>query len=357
MRQYQILLSCALLATGLSAQQTKTVPPGFGLVPGNSKLTYPFGRPTGGVQVIIDAPWITAGTATLTGMRLRPDDTTTKSYVGYTKTYKVDVATTTVSAAGMTTAASGNLAGAAVTMAFKGPLNLPSYGPAPRAPAPFSVVIPFLAPYSYDSTKGSFLFSLESTDLAPASSSWPVDSVTLSTSKIGGLATKLGDGCSNGQDSLTLGVDTTNLVVGNALNLNLTTTSSGAFPTGFVFMGLRPQNLDLTVLGMAGCWLQTSTEAMVVAPETGTGYPPIQVPIPNQPALEGSSLIVQALGWRTPQGSSLSGSVVTNAYGVRVGAAAGQIVQGQCIFSKDLNSWYMAKGSVYMPVVQLIGTF
>ncbi len=354
MRTYPILLACLLVGTSLCAQQQqKIVPPGFGLVPGNSKLTYPFGRQTAGIQVIIDAPWITPGTAMLTGMSLRPADTFTKTYIGYAKKYKVDVATTTVSAAGMSKSPATNLGAATLTNVFQGALSLPTYGPHTRVPDAFSISMPFLSPYTYASAQGSFLFSLETADSATAMGTWPIDSVNLRTSTIGGLAQKIGDGCVNNLDSLALSVNTANLVVGNSLDVSLTSTTAGAFPTAFVMFGLTPLDLDLSPIGMSGCRLLTGDSWGMSVSETAVGYPLAQVPIPNQPALEGASLIVQALGWRTQ--ASFVGSVTSEAYGARIGAAAGPIVQGQCIFSRDLNSWYMASGSVFMPVVRLEG--
>jgi hypothetical protein len=95
-----------LLLPGLAvAQQVKYVPPTHANVEGSSTNTYPFGRATAGLQVLVDAPWVTQGVGFVNAVSFRANGLAAGSAAvqGYSGGYRVTCWNTTVNSASLTT--------------------------------------------------------------------------------------------------------------------------------------------------------------------------------------------------------------------------------------------------------------
>jgi hypothetical protein len=137
---------------------TRVVPPGFAEIEGNLLSTSLFGRAQSGMQFLCD-PLVVASAPGLVldvSFRVESDGNT---YAAYTKQYKLTVAQTSVTAATMTRDPVANHAGATPTVVFQMPLNVPASSPVTVLPKPFSITLPFSAPFAYDPALGGLLLT------------------------------------------------------------------------------------------------------------------------------------------------------------------------------------------------------
>jgi hypothetical protein len=149
-RSVPLGLALGAMPTFATAQATtRVVPPGFAEIEGNLLSTSLFGRAQSGMQFLCD-PLVVASAPGLVldvSFRVESDGNT---YAAYTKQYKLTVAQTSVTAATMTRDPVANHAGATPTVVFQMPLNVPASSPVTVLPKPFSITLPFSAPFAYD---------------------------------------------------------------------------------------------------------------------------------------------------------------------------------------------------------------
>lgn len=353
-----LAVSSSLVVAPLCAQQARVVPSGLADIEGNLISTYPIGRTNGGLQIIADPNQVASAPGFVLEAAFRVDGADPNlSYVGYTKQYKLTVAQTTVTAAAMTTNPVTNHAGATPTIVFQQPMNIPSSSAQPTAPRPFSVRFPFNQTFPYDPNLGGLILTLTTDDTTSVSPSWRLDGASLRNDRPDGLVGALAPGCTGiGGAAMTLAVDATQLNFGGNLAATITSNTAGAFPLSAFLLGFQRQALDLTPLGMSGCTLGTTIDAALTVPEVGGVYAPVVLSIPNNPALEGAPMFSQVLGVGTTPGS-LTGSVVSNLLGLRIGNPAGHSTWAQSMFTSDPNStsWSLGRVGTFMPVLELTG--
>lgn len=348
---------CAALASALSAQQLKTVPHGFAEIEGGTTQTYPLGRVESKMQIIIDADQVTLTQGLLTGIALRPNKQTgTQASSGYTKNYSVTVYQTTTNAASFSADPTTNIAGAAGTVVFNGPLTVPNAAATPTWPVPFNIQFPFTAPLLIDGSQGNLLILIETTDQAPVPNSYSIDAQLFRTSTITGVVSAIdAAGCVANGNSLTLSNAATSATLGNTLMQTLT--GSGNIAAAMVMLGFARQDIDLSIFGMPGCWDRIgafSTQLVIGA--TGT----VQWGIPAIPVLEGLPVYSQALG--IPTSGLIADFPVSNAEGVRICSNLTPAPHIDCawyvVTSTNPGSWSKSgAGNFYAPVVQLQGVF
>ena len=351
------LLPLLPLLAPLAAQQAKVIPSAFVTVEGNSTHTYPLGRGLAGMQVLIDAPLVTATAGVVTAMSFRANGATPTTSVGYTKNYKVTAWTSPVTAAAMTKDATANQGSATPTVVFNGPLAVPTPPNGSVVPHPFGPRFVFLAPYQFNGANGNLLLQLETADTTVPPTTWPVDAVSLNKSTVTGLAVKVANGCAVGPASLKLTTQAALAVVGGSLTTKIQSSTVGAFPIAFGILGGTNQApgypIDLTPLAMPGCTLNVEPVAVQPLLETAGTYPDFVFPIPNVPALAWGSVYIQVLGNASP--TTLVGSVTSDAFVYTIGETTAAPVRAQSIFSLDLLSWNLGAVGAYHPVLKLEG--
>lgn len=354
---------CGLTAS-LSAQATRYVPATHVNVEGNSTNTYPFGRATGGLQILIDGKNLTSTSAGLVmaasfrSNGILPGSSTAS---GYTKAYLVTCWNTAVPASAMTNLPASNAGSAVPTVVFNSGLNLPSVAVGTVLPEPFSVRIPFSLSYPFDGATKNLLMQVETADAVVPPSTWAVDSISTNKSVIGGLQAKIGTLCtySSQQLKMTLGnTQAQTAVPGGSISYTLTSTSTGSWPTVIAILGATNASpgfpIDLTPFAMPGCSLHVDPVATQTVLEGVTGYPGVSWPIPSLPTLQGGSVYVQNLGLNTL--TSLVGAVTTDAFAVTLGnASSAAAVSAQSIFSSNLTTWSIGTLGAYHPILKFEG--
>ena len=355
----------AATALALPAQQYKVVPSGMDFVEGPAVSTPPFSATTSGIQILIDASQVTSGTAVLTGISLRPSQTTSSS-PGFTKPYQLNCYTVPTTAAAFEAMASpydpnNVIAGALPTLVFNGPLTLPAAAPLAVAPAPFSINIPFNPPYVYDSTQGNLLLMLETTDLTVTPGTYRIDAVTFSESSSAGIVAPIDlAGCAPAGNSITSTTSPASSVnVGGVINTQLTRSTPGAFPAAIVMLSFTRADLDLfALLGMPTCTGRLGTiDLTQFVLETPGGYPLVQWSVPPDPIFHGVALITQSLGLSVS--GLIADSVDSNAEALRLGPQAAPpgvtARSGFHTVTMTVNNWVHGTTGQNVPVVQLEG--
>ena len=349
-------LLCAVVP--LSAQATRVVPPGFEEVEGNSLSTYPLGRMTAGLQILCD-PNVVAhapGFVLEAAFRIEGSDPLA-TYAAYTKQYVLTAAQTTVTAAAMATDPVANHNGATPVTVFAAALNVPASAATPTGPRPFSIALPFNAPFTYDPANGGLLLTLTTNDSITPPGTYRLDAANPRNDRSGGIISERLLGCANalGQ-SMTLAADATQLHFGGALSATLTSSAPGSFPLAAFLLGFQHRVVDLGPLGMTGCSLGLDIAGVVSVPEVSGSYAPVTLAVPGSPALEGGALFGQVLGL-APSTGSLVGSVASNVLAMRIGNPGGGSVWSQSMFATDpvAGSWFMGRVGTYMPVLELRG--
>jgi hypothetical protein len=348
------LLALAALAP---AQQQKVLPHGMDFVEGPLVYTYPFGRTTGAIQLLYDAPTVTLGQGVILGMKFRQSQVTaSQTHPGYTKNYQVTAYTVATPAATMSADPAINVGTAVGTIVFSGPVTLPPVNPLTTQPAPFTIDIPFQQPYLYDGSQGNLLFVVETADTTAVATSYRIDAVNLAFNTATGLSSSIdAAGCANGSRSLALDVTQSAAIVGGSIQQNFTSNAPGSVPIVLACLSLGVQPQDLTPFGMPGCTLWLAPfEFRFVTEQPGGGFLPVSWPIPNAPWAEGIAFASQGLGL-APSGQ-LGQSVVSNAVGTRIGGQLGATRDMGMSF-RSTASWSMGTNGVFMAVVELQGVF
>jgi hypothetical protein len=358
-----LLAIVPLLTVPLAAQGARVVPAAFAYVEGNSRHTYPFGRQEAQLQVLADGSELMATQGTILSLLFRPDGQPANTYPAYAKGYKVTVYATPVTAAQMTIDPVANRGTSTGTVVFNGTLNLPADPPTLPLPRGYPFRIAFTAPFRWQATQGNLLLHVETTDLTVPPGGWTVDAVQRSTLRAEGIGTPISAGCRNaGNDELRCGVTHASAVVGGSLPVQLASSRAGAFPLGVFVLGTTNQDpllpLNLAFLGMPGCALDVELAFTLGVPETQGVYPPITVPIPNDPSLTDAAVYTQALGWAQPN-QTFVGSVTSAAHVTVVGAATPRPASWQSIFYVATQQrWFMSgNGIALAPVFLLEGLF
>ncbi len=353
------LLTAALvgLCQPITAQQQKVLPAGMGIVEGPLVYTYPFGRATGAIQLLYDADQVTLGQGVILGMHFRQSQVTaTQTHPGYTKNYQVTAYTVATPAATMSADPAVNIGTATGTIVFQGPLMLPPINPLVTQPAPFSVHLPFSAPYLYDGSQGNLLLVVETADTTTPPSNYRIDAVNFTFAATTGLSTGIDtQGCVANGSSLALAVPDAPAIVGGTIQQDFTSSTLGAFPVVLAALSLDSQFTDLGTFGMTGCslWL-APFEFRLAAELPAGGYPSMSWNLPNAPWIEGIALASQGFGL----GASglLADSVTSNAIGTRIGGSAGP-TRNMGMSFRGTGSWSMGTNGVFMAVVNLDGVF
>ncbi|MCC6672265.1 MAG: hypothetical protein IT458_14480 [Planctomycetes bacterium] len=362
MRHHTTVLLPLLLAAGVAAQASKVVPPYFATAEGNRTHTYPFGRDNAALQVLVDAAWLTTQTGLVQAVAMRPEGSLTAIYTGYTKNYKVTMWTTATTAAAMIANPTTNIGTATPTVVFNGPLTLPTASPRAILPAPFSVRIALTTPYVFNGGAGNLLMQLETADTVVPPSSYSLDAAFLRSTTAELATAQVSRVCANGlAQSLSLVPSRTSGVLGSTLDMTLRASTPGAFPQALVFLGTDNAGpgypIDLGVIGMSGCTLNTDIFALQVVLATSGLFPTVQWPLPAMPQLANLPVYVQALGWANPP-ATFANSVTSEAFVALLHPGPGYPIQAQSIFYvASTNTWSMGSGGGYLPVLNFEGVF
>lgn len=329
----------------------------MGIVEGPLVYTYPFGRPTGAIQLLYDADQITLGQGVILGMHFRQSQvTSSQTHPGYQKNYQVTAYTVAASAATMSPDPAVNAGSSTGTVVFNGPLTLPPINPLTTQPAAFTIHVPFSQPYPFDGSQGNLLLVVETADAFVPPSNYRVDAVNFTFNQATGLSTEIGQtGCVVNGNALSMAVTDSSAIVGGAIDQTFLSSSLGAFPTVLAALSLDAQPTDLTSLGMSTCmlWLAPFEFRLVTEAASG-GYPTVSWTLPNAPWIEGISLASQGFGL----GASglLADSVTSNAVATRIGGSTGP-TRNMGMSFRGTGSWAMGTNGVFMAVVALEGVF
>ncbi|GAB4137598.1 MAG: hypothetical protein Fur0037_02810 [Planctomycetota bacterium] len=342
------------LAALLPAQQTKTVPSGMAHVEADNSFTYPFGRTDAKLQYLIDADQITLGQGVITGVAFRQNAVTaSQTSLPYVKNYLVTAYQVQTAAAAMVADPVTNIGSAAGTVVFNGPLSVPGTAPTPTWPAPFGIQIPFTPPLVFNGTQGNLLLLIETADQAPAGGTFRLDSQTIRASTVTGIAAAIdASGCTAGGNSLSLATDPATAILGQPMQQTLT--PSGAIGAMFALLGVVRQDLDLTPLGMPGCWSRVSGYVSQLA----LGSPAqITWTIPLMPALEGMPVFCQGFG--LDASGLLSNSVTSNGQAIRIGSNLPPVAHADTAFYvASTQRWFKSAPGIFVaPVIELQGVF
>lgn len=359
---FPLLLLLTSLATPLTAQQTRVVPPGYDVLEGNSLYSYPF-RIDGAIQVIYGSDQFgTSGTALLRGMSYRAN-APFAAFTGFSKRMKVTLYGTLTAPAVMTKDPTANIGGATGTVAFDTTLNLPTVPAVTRAPGPFQLAIPFTSIYTLDTQKHHLLTHVEPGDATTLpTSSWNLDAVNHYATQAFARRAVVGEGCTNASGyGLSISVSSASYA-GGTLGVSLRRTSTtpiGSFPTAFHGIDFAVQRtgypFDLAPAGMSGCLLQIDPQLVFAEPESTSGtYNDLSIAIPNDPKLLGLPYLTQALG-ATATGP---GSVLTDCYQIVNSPGSGVPPASQGIFYVARTATWSASGvGAYYPVTRFDGVF
>lgn len=322
-------------------------------VEGPSVYTYPFGRVDGAIQLLIDADQITQGVAVITALRFRPSQQT-QTVASYTKNYQVTAYTVATAAAQMVADLGINTGSATGTVVFLGPLTLPAAGPLAVQPAPFSIAIPFQAPYVFDGTQGNLLLLVETADQGPVTGTYRIDAVQFRSNTITGLVAPIDlQGCTAGGAGLTSSTAEANAILGGGIVTTVTSSLPGAFPSVLTALSFSRRDIDLGPLGMPGCTARIGPDAFLVLLEVGGAYPPATWGVPATPALEAAAVLTQSVGLTA---AGLLGAVVSNAEAIRIGSNQSPTPRTNTAFRAGAG-WFIGNAGEFAPVVQLEGAF
>ena len=358
------LFICAL-GVAATAQTTKYVPPTHETVEGNSTNTYPFGRAVGGLQVLVDAPFLTTQSGFVSAVSFRPNGLLlgATTAIGYSAQYKLTCWNTNLNAAAMTNVPANNAGTGTPTVVFNANLTLPSVGPSALMPEPFSVRFPFGSVYQFSGSTSNFLMQVETVGTIAPPSTWAIDALSTNKSNITGLQVRVAAQCTylNNRLNTTLGAtEAAKAIPGGMVTYSVASTAVGAWPMVLAILGTTNAApgypLDLSVLGMPGCTLNVNAPVTQTLAETAGAYPTVVWPIPAFPTLVGATVYVQNLGVNSL--TSLVGAVTSDAFAVTIGdATAPAGVKAQSIFSTNLSTWSIGTAGAYHPVLKFEGVF
>lgn len=353
---FPLLLLASLAAAPLaSAQQFKVLPRGMDFVEGPNSFTYPFGRTTAAICVLIEASEITTQQGVITGMKFRQNSAT--NYASYAKNYKVTAYTVPVAPATMNADPVVNAGSAPATIVFQGNVTVPAAAPLTTLPAPFGIQLPFSTPYAYDGSLGNLMLVIETDDTTPLSASYAIDSVTFRTSTITGFASNLDlQGCAGPVGSLTLSTDPLAAIVGGSITQSFTSSATGAFPVLLAGLSFTIAPFDLTPQGLPGCtsWMGPA-EFRAHFENVGGGYSPLVWALPNTPSIEGIPLAGQALG--VAASTQLPECVTSNGQAVCIGSSGPVVLKINTSF-RLAGTWSKSGAGVAVaPVIEFEGVF
>lgn len=352
---FPLLLLAALAAAPLaSAQQFKVLPRGMDFVEAPNGFTYPFGRTTAAICVLIEAGEVTTQQGLLFGIKFRQNATT--NYPSYTKDYKITAYTVSAAPATMSADPAVNAGSSPGTVVFQGPVTVPSASPQVTLPAPFGIQFPFPVPFLFDGSLGNLMLVLETDDTTSLAASYSIDMVTFRTTSITGFVSNLdSQGCAGLGGSISLGIDPVAAIVGGSITQSFTSTATGAFPILFSGLSFSIAPIDLASMGMPGCISWVGPAQFLVALENlGGGYPQLVWGLPNAPELEGVALASQVLGVAAT--GALTDSVTSNGQGVCIGSSP--VMHRINTSFRLAGTWSKSGAGVTIaPVIQLEGVF
>jgi hypothetical protein len=257
----------------------------------------------------------------------------------------------------MTTTWSTNRGGAG-TVVSNGPISVPASSPAFPTPQPWSVTLPFSAPFPFTRSNGHFLLEIEGSDPGNLFDAWPVDAENLWRSARGDATRVSADPCTGrNSERVTLGLSAaTTIVLGSTMTVSMTNTPLSAFANWIgasnqTYLGL-PLPFDLNILGAPGCFLG----ADIAVQQVGSG--PFAWPIPLVPSLENDVLFTQALG--LAPGANAGSFVTSDVFQVRLGGTSSPISRFQSVYRRSglsMATGFMSAASYYGAVARFSGTF
>lgn len=343
-------------ATTATAQQPLTLPKGFDFVPGPNVYTYPFGRDTGALQLLIDGDQVSSGVALLNGISFRTDNVASnRTAPEYTKNYRVTAYTVAQVAANMAADPASNIGGATGTVLFDGPMTLPPVTELEIAPGTFNITIPFNSNYIFNPTNGNLLFVIETTDNVPTNSgTYRIDAVVLRDDRVEGVVEEIeAAGCTRFGRSVTLSADEDFVYLGNTASIQISTSDPAAIPLVAVGYGFNRTDVPLLPLGFAfDCVLRTNPDAVFFSFQSGGAYPDLQFPLPTNSSLEGTAAVIQGVGITAGGPSQWP---VSNTLGARVGGANPPLQKIMSSFQNTSGGWFIGSVGTFVPVFRLEG--
>ena len=149
-------------------------------------------------------------------------------------------------------------------------------------------------------------------------------------------------------------------IVGTTVNVQMTNIFGLFFPA-FAALGFQratfggiPLPLELTVVGLPGCWLQNSADQVLTLTPPVGGIVNWPLPLPNSAQLLGSEIFLQGLGLEVP-GYPRFGSM-TDGLLLRLGDSSGQPPGSSLPLNPALNMLAIAPGTFQMGSVAVGGS-
>ncbi len=267
-RSLTLSVAVAALACPLVAQ--RIVPIAGSFAEGNGYTQFPFVYDHFHFQIVLSGATFCTSSAMLTAAAFRRDAQINEIEPAKTvPQLDVQIAQAATTPASMSTTFAANVGGP-TSMVFSGPFNLPMLMPAPpTGSGPFSIQIPFGAPFAYQLASGDLLLDLVGPGMATTRDEYFIDAAILSPEgrfKVHGQAGTFGSG-----ESPTLDIDTfsnplAQIVPGGTLVTQVYGMAS-PYPTIFAFglsstvasFGLLP--FDCAAIGAPGNTFYSSLDA------------------------------------------------------------------------------------------------
>jgi hypothetical protein len=315
MTQYLLPAMALVCALPLSAQNFFYSPPSAATNWETSVSGTGIAESDGRAQYFHVAPAPSGFMVTAVGFR-RGAGTTTVG--GFTITTEMVLADTTIAPGTIGTDFAANLAGSSnVTTVFpQGPINIPVLD-ALTSPTEW-IDIPTNAPWMY--TGPNLLVDIDTFGVTSGTENLSVDRCLDSTS---GAVKAYGQGCGSADIDIDEINSTDNYLPGTSILLelfNAPTNTLAAAIAGFspaVYSGI-PLPLDLSPIGMPGCYMLTSLEALIPQPTDAAGAANVTVPIPNVSGLDNGNVYFQWV-YADPAITAPLQLGVTNGYMLKIG--------------------------------------
>ena len=368
MRHTSVLLAALALAIpGFSQSQSKTLPAIADGFDGNRSTIEMFGYDAFHAQQVWDGTEIATTSALLNGLSLRSDAPNLPANAVTVNNVTVELSETTVTPFTMGTAFAGNET-SIPTVVFQGSVNLPALPDQTFGPAPFSILIPFQAPFTFTTANGNLLVDVVANNPTPANRTF----YSVDAAVTGGSVERYGEnGELSGSDNLTQQLagtaGYTSLVPGGSFDVTTLTNFRFTQYPGVQLLGLPLVSpVDLTPIGAPGNWAYVDALGSTpiaptdwIQPFIGFGqFVTKTTPIPNDPAAVGAVLAAQSVLLDTANSNPFP--LVTSEAGIlKVGVANSEPTQMIAINDPNVAIGNFAFGSSIRggAVMQFIGLF
>jgi hypothetical protein len=300
----------------------------------------PFGVQGFRTQILIDAAQIGPTGALINGMRFRADRPSLPLASSSVPNVTIKLSETLVPLGNLDPTFALNVTGVETTV-FSGTVTLPAHTDAHAGPMPWDIVIPFSAPFGFQSLNGNLLVDITANNPSGGAPVYYLDAM-----RRGGSATKYGTGGPNPSgDFLNLVVSTNGILDPRQMTLGNTieyaSTTFFTTPPGLLMLGLAPTPfpVDLTPFGGPGQFLHVDPLVLSahVWQQSFIGwYSSFLLQVPVDPSWIDDTIYAQSLVFDA--GAGPLGVVLSHAVETRIGDNAPQVHSMQQVDADDPNA-------------------